>query len=161
MDRLFVNIFCTYSSNFERNSSLQGDLALRSISSSLSVDGVVPGAPRVHYFTLGKWKPTGQPPTSYDFKQLSVQLTMSVCLFVSVSPISTALPNTKKSQNNMFLLSFIIIWFYFYSSGVTPSTCPGFLCDNNLCLTKSKRCDHIQDCSDGSDEKNCSKYYMM
>ena len=31
-----------------------------------------------------------------------------------------------------------------------------FTCNSGRCVDKTKRCDHIKDCKDGSDEKNCS-----
>ena len=32
-----------------------------------------------------------------------------------------------------------------------------FTCSSGHCIDKSKRCDHVKDCNDGSDEKNCSR----
>ena len=58
----------------------------------------------------------------------------------------------RQGIDPLFLIAFCC------SSGTTPSSCPGFLCDRNLCLPFSKKCNGIQDCRDGSDETKCSEY---
>lgn len=35
-----------------------------------------------------------------------------------------------------------------------------FTCDTGDCVTLSRRCDQRIDCQDGSDEKNCCKFYI-
>ena len=46
-----------------------------------------------------------------------------------------------------------------YMTNLTFHTCKSeqFACDNAFCITIKKRCDAKEDCSDGSDEKNCGK----
>ena len=34
-----------------------------------------------------------------------------------------------------------------------------FVCDNSNCLDKSKVCDLVDDCGDGSDEENCDNNF--
>ena len=53
---------------------------------------------------------------------------------------------------------FSIVLFIFIVFKETPITCSaknGFLCENNECVSREKRCDSFADCSDKSDEFNC------
>ena len=34
--------------------------------------------------------------------------------------------------------------------------CPGYLCQNGVCLTASQQCDGRKDCSGGEDEVDCT-----
>lgn len=36
-----------------------------------------------------------------------------------------------------------------------------FKCDEHVCLPNSKRCDKVRDCRDGSDERDCRKYFSI
>ena len=36
-----------------------------------------------------------------------------------------------------------------------------FMCDNQRCVPLTWKCDHDNDCGDGSDEKDCRKSFMI
>lgn len=40
-----------------------------------------------------------------------------------------------------------------------PPSCPAnlFRCDNGICIESSRQCDNVNDCFDGSDEKDCGE----
>ena len=83
------------------------------------------------------------------------RLNFSRCTNRDVAPLSSSYGTLRQGIVSLFLIAFCC-----WSSGTTPSSCPGFLCDRTLCLPFSQKCDHIRDCRDGSDERNCSEYFF-
>lgn len=59
-----------------------------------------------------------------------------------------------KSNINEFYTSFLNI------VSTEEKLCPPheFHCPENKCISSSKRCDGIKDCTEGADELNCGKF---
>lgn len=52
--------------------------------------------------------------------------------------------------------------FFFFSSAGKDTCYSNFMCPNSsTCIMSEVRCDGIWDCENGTDEDNCSKYYMF